>query len=386
MFISSIIISLLSLGIVASNPLMQSTFLKEEVIKLRKENSQTYITNRGTYLSFYCGTSNNDIETINSSLTESYNSSYISGKSFEVGSSVVNNSLMIIGDSQILNPVNNQTPVYNTVFNLTLPSIDASYYSIREAGFLFKKQSGQLSNIAAYKVNSPLYSEINGISSIDKDFISFVHLSSSYSVLDITNVIIESLNDQSNDLAILFQGISSNQMCYLYPCGSQYSPSFYIEYDNYGSAREYFEISTTNCMGYALYANSQIIFTNYIPTNSLFYDIDLSENTQYAINIISYVLGCCGCNNIQYIQSYNSLILSSQRRIAMRFLLDNSGKYAGDFHFMWQTKNGDWAVKPGFGECNLFNGEDAPLYDNNWRRGLNETYNSQTYYFAIEKD
>lgn len=394
MFLSLGIASFLSLGVStrSSSNNVNDSFFKEEIIALREKYSETYLTNRGTYVAFYYGCPTLDMSNENILFAQigNYGSSYIRGKSIEVGSTVVNNSLMV-GESQIINPLNDQNPEYKTVFELSLPNIDLNYYSIRDAirdaGFVFKKQSGQLSYASAYAVASPSYDSINGLSIISKSFISSVSLNANYSFLNITDDVIDSLNSSESVLTILLQGTANNQMCYLYGTNNvQYAPYFYIEYDNYGSAREYYENSTTNCMGYALYSNTQLIFTDYIPSNSNFFTTNLESNPSYAINIISYVLSCCMCDNVQYLPQYNSLIESTQRRISVRFLLDNDGKYAGDFHFMWQTKSGDWAVKPGTGECNVYYGEDAPNYDNNWRRTLNEIYNSQTYYFAIEKD
>ena len=384
MILSLSLVSSLLFGITAFSDIEKESFLKQEIVELREENSSTFLTNRGTYIVFCYGSNeshdsneNNDLD-----LRNNYGPSYISNKSFEIGTGNVDNSLLIVGKSQFINPETGLTSSYQTVFDLSLPFIDTFHMSIRNAGFAIKKQSGQLSNLSAYKVNSPSYSQLNGLSTINKSYISNINLNLSYSFLDITEEIIDSYVVSSNSLTLLFQSSSLNNMCYLYNTSSNNSaPYFFIEYDNYGSARDYFETNgSSNCFGYALYVNSWLEFTNYVPND--FSLIDLEANQSYTITVIKNVLENYFCDNVQYIQSYNSLIDSTQRRIAVRFRLTSGGTYDDDFHFMWQTNTGSWAAKLGSeGFVQSFN-INAPEFDYNWLG----YYNSRTYYFAIEKN
>ena len=385
MVFSLFIVSILSISLNPSFGLQEenNSFLKEEIVELRSDYSSTFLTNRGTFISFYFGESNllddtdDDVPTRNN-----YGQSYINAKTIEIGSSYCDNSQLIVGESQIINPINGTTPVYNSVFELLLPSINTSYYSIRNAGFAFKKQSGQLSSLVAYKVTSPSYSLLDGTSSINKISISTMYLSSfSYDYLNLTNVINDCCSNSNTSLTLLFEGTTHNQTCYLNGLNSSYPPYFYIEYDNYGSARNYYETSgNINCMGYALYENSWLEFTNYVPLG--FNSMNLASNFNYSANVIADVLENYGCSNVQNIALYDSLIEQAQRRIAFRFRLNQDGTYGSDFHFMWQTKTGSWAAKLGSGNFVESFNVNAPELDSTWLG----YYNSQTYYFAIEKD
>ena len=54
MLLSSLLVSILSLGVV-SNIDVDEEYLKEEIIEAREECSATFLTKKGTYISFYYG-------------------------------------------------------------------------------------------------------------------------------------------------------------------------------------------------------------------------------------------------------------------------------------------------------------------------------------------
>ena len=312
----------------------------------------------------------------------------------EIGTTNIDQTLLMVGHSQFVNPATGLTAEYQTAFNLSLPNLNLNYISIRDAGFAVKKQSGQLTSLAAYTVYSPSYALLDGNSVPSKDFISYLSFGLSYASLDITDEIIDAYESSSSSLTILLQSTATTGLCYLYGVnGLISSPYYYIEYDNYGSARPFFNCDdyNINCMGYALYSNSWLSFTDYLPSNTTFFNVNLFNNPLSCVADISYVLNCCMCDNIDYISSYSSIIESTQRRIALRFLLSedhpNYGFYNWNFHFMWQTNNGSWAAKSGNATtCSLFAELNAPDVQDNWILSNGIYYNSQTYYFAIEKD
>lgn len=395
MFFSIFLTSIMSISAINSSlEEADNSFIDHEVMSLKEKNSVTYLTKRGSYITFYSGESEiENYEQENVAQYSNYGPSYIQAKSFEIGSTNTNNSLLIVGKSQIVNPLNGQSPEYDTVFSLFLPNIDTTYYSIREAGFAFRKQSGQLSNVSAYKVNSPSYDLIDGTSTITKSFLSFVSLSSNYSFLDITTEVINCLDNSQSSITVLLQSISSNQMCYLYNLNSQYAPYFYIEYDNFGATREYFEpTSLVNCYGYSLFMNSgkniNQNLDNAFGTNDIYNGGYINPSV---VNVLIAILTNDGCTNVVSINSYDSLINSNQRRIAFRMELININgqgtlkRYGGDYHFMWQCLDGGWAEKFGFfdGTYGHSSALDRPNYNSNWPTNYQSC---PTYYFAISKN
>lgn len=394
MIFSIFLTSIISISAInSSTKEVDNSFIDHKVMSLKEKNSSTYLTKRGSYISFYSGESEiEDNEQNSITQYSNYGPSYIQGKSFEIGSTNTNNSLFIVGKSQIVNPFNNQLPEYNTVFSLLLPNIDTTYYSIREAGFAFKKQSGQLNNVSAYQVVSPSYDSINGTSIIEKEFLSFVSLGSTYAFLDITSTVIDCINSQDSNLTILLQSISNSQMCYLYNLNSQYAPYFYIEYDNFGTTREYYEpTGLVNCYGYSLFMNSgKDINQNLL---NAFGTSDIYNSGQINTDVVNALVSILihdGCTNVMPISSFDSLINSNQRRIAFRMKLDNINgqgtqkKYGGDYHFMWQCLDGTWAEKFGFFDGAY--GHSSSLNHPNYNTSWNISYQScPTYYFAISK-
>ena len=396
MLLSTILVSILSLGVI-SNVDLDEDFLKEEIIEAREECSTTFLTRKGTYISFYYGepiferNDNNELVPIEEKeeqtrTTGSYTgSTYISNKYFEVGYSTTYTSSLFLGKSSIQDPYGN-TPEYQTVYGLTLPIFDTAHYTIRDAGFVLKRKSGSLSSALAYKVNSPTYPNINGTATISKSLIGLVTLSSSYSTLDISdevNAVISSSSTTS--LNILLAGTANNGTCYLYRAtdGISNRPYFYIEYDNYGIAPAYWETFSENfnCFAYALgrdYMSTGL--TNFASNlddalgQTL---IDINSLANIALPLIRYQFS----NNAVQISTYDSVISSNQRRVAFRVSVNNSGKYDDDYHFVIQCADGGWACKYGTSPSTYYPGESS-VYTNEATIWNMHGYNSVTLYFA----
>ena len=399
MLLSIGLISLLSLGIVSTENVENNDFLVEEIVEARETYSSTFLTSRNTYLSFYYGTPINGIDSIANNdesipLDRYSGTSYIQNKYFEIGSSSTYSTNLQVGKSPLLDE-NGNHPVYQTVYGLTLPSIDLSYYTIRSAGLCLKKQSGYLNSVLSYKVNSPSYSNINGLSSNSLSYAGVVSLSSSFSTVDITDEVHDILlSSVSNELNILLLSNENNKTCYLYGVDASgiNAPYFFIEYDNFGNARDYYEPSSSvNCYGYSLYMNSgRDIDSNLMSafgTTDVYYGGNINPDV---IDALETILINDGCTNVESISSYNSLINSNQRRIAFRMKLANLNgqgtqkKYDGGYHFMWQCSEGGWAEKSGFlnGQYGYYSNVNKPDSNSGWPSVYSMC---PTYYFAVTK-
>lgn len=381
---------------IASSP-GQEDLLKQEVVELREECSSTYLTKRNTYISFYYGSPIYYLDETNNYLplenqdskfnrtTNSYSgASYINNKYFQVGYSNIYTSSLMVGKSSLIGP-NGLTPEYQTVYGLTLPNINTNIYSIRSAGFVFKRKSGTLSNLQIYNVNSPTYPYINGSASLSKTYINSISISTSYSTLDITDEVVSTLSISSYSLNLLLVGTTNNSTCNLYKADDNISsrPYFYIEYDNYGNTIDYYDGSSTliNCFGYALFQP----YGRNIHNDLQSFGLTDSNCESVMQSFFSYYSNLFDVSDIYRITSYNSQIPSSYRRIAFRFYIDNNGAYTSGYHFMWQHLGGGWADKSGF---ELYyghdNDEDAPEKSSHWMSNNGE-YNSDLYYFAIQQ-
>ena len=398
MLLSLCFVSLLSLGVISQNPSSSEDFIQNEILEAREEFSSTYLTSRGTYISFYYGAPTDDCnkdsdfqsaDKDEQFRTTGYFSSdyhYINNKYFQIGYSATYNTSLIVGKTQILDPYG-QAPEYQTVYGLTLPAFDTAHNSIRNAGFVFKRKSGTLSSVMIYKVDSPAYSNINGTSTLSKSFIGYTSISSNYSTIDITDEVASTISSSPTPLNILIVGTSNNNSCYLYTSteSSSNAPYFYIEYDNYGIAPAYSTLvqnTNSNCFGFILNYNQSINIGTQLNANltNNAVIINSQNNTFYSyyeniiINIVNNQTTCFHLTTSKQ-TDLNLPIATNSRRIMMR-LKTNNYKYAGDYHFMCECNDGTWAEKAGSGECNQYS--SRAVAEAHWG-----VYNSPTIYLLL---
>ncbi len=396
MLFSFLCISSLVLGATPLNCNANDTFIEREIIEARETFSSTFLTNKGTYVSFYFGEPINYSDEFNKieekidndSLRTDSNysgSSYIDNKYFQVGYPETYNTDLLVGKSLILDP-NGQTPEYRVVYGLNLPGFDTAHYTIRSAGFSFKRKAGTLSSVLAYKINSPSFASINGVSSLSKDFIANISLSSNYSTIDITEEVRNTISYVTSPMNLLLVGTSNNSYCSLYKNsdGNNCRPYFYIEYDNYGIAPSYNALAlntNTNCLGFILNYN-QIIDINLqlatdLSNNSI---INSSNNTFFdyyenmIIGIVNSQTSSFHLSTSKHI-NLNQPITINSRRAIMRLKINNY-KYNGDYHFMCECNDGTWAEKMGTGLSGQYS--SLSIAEANW--GL---YNSPTIHLLL---
>ena len=310
---------------------------------------------------------------------------YINNKYFQVGYSSTYTTNLTIGESSLLDPLGN-TPIYKTVYSLTLPTVPSNCHSIGSCSFFFKRYSGTQSLAGVYHISNYIdYSSINGTSSLTTSFISNASLSSSYSQIDIQSKVLKvySDNNYSNVLNLLITGKQSNKTAILNGTSSSEGPYFTIEYStSFGTSRayNYTNDGSLNCYSYALFRPSVYYAENYL--SSYYGNENLSNNDSLIKSGLISLLNL-HCNSVTIIKSHDELIPTTHRRIAIRLRYDtiNYPHPFQDYHVMWQCGDGSWAAIQG--PSNVFThntNANAPTYESEWGNGY---YNTNTFYFAI---
>ena len=376
-------ISLLAYN-VSAQTLSVGEIVAENVLIESNGSFDTFLTPRGTYLTCFKDCGNLD----RSSSTDSYNSQYIQNKYYVDGfSTTYNTNPLIVGKSMIINPSGGNAD-YKTVFGLNLSAFPRPS-SIINAGLVVDKSSGSLNSVYAYRVTSNIpFSQINGTASFSKSYITLCSASNGSFNFVLTDEVVDFLEHIQNNnyvLNVILEGHENYKTCDLYSVSnSSHCPRLYVEYTLYGSAPSYSFISTltsANCLGLVELVN---------------YAVDIDSNLQNALGMTpvnSYVMQTTvlnvvknefGTNHTRLIQSYNSYISPSERRIAVRLKLSaNNYHYAGDYHFVCQCSDGSWGGKFGTGPIYNYAGDDAPETDNTIWYQYNSYYvNSDILYFA----
>ena len=353
--------------------------LNENVLIESTDYYSTYATSRGTLLTLY--RINDDILDRSNSHSYFYNN-YINNKYYMDGyPDTYNSNPLMVGTSLLLDPYGNNI-VYRTVFGLNLYSFPNAAYIIN-AGLSVEKESGLLNGIACYKANNISYSNINGTASFSESYIGYSYVNSNHFDFDLTSEIVSSLNSNNYNLNIVLKGIDNYKTCNLYSVsGVGHCPCLYVEYNLYGNAPDYSSLSwltSSNCLGFVRKLNQIIDITP-----SIYQDLGNTHVNSTVMQTIVFntIANNFGPSYTRILAAYNSIIYPNERRIACRLKLDDSNRYAGDFHFVCQCSDGSWAAKLGYnGEIHYYSLVNAPEVDTEiWSYGL--AYNSPILYFA----
>lgn len=402
-----ILTSLLLLNNAADNN-GQHFFDTEELIEidsLKTDYSRTFKTNYGSYITFVTGDDETD-KNVDDRSNES-NSTVIQNKYIIMGdSSTYNGATLNVGQSSLYN-VNGDDAIYKIVFNINLSTLPDDDYVIANAGIRMYKSNGNLDSLYCYKVNNLSYSQINGNSNLNTTYVdsSSVNTSGlfSYFDFDCTSEIITADNNGLDYINFLFEGHESNKQSTIYSKTSMRKPVFYFEYYSiYGCARPYFYLDnqSINCFCYAKYMqyfnNQQLPFFNSSNYSGDYCNVNATLGNYLGNQVVNYnVLSTAGFSaisnhfvtgHIRVISSYDSYINDNERRIAFRVKLNDSYRYAGDFHFICQCEDGSWAAKKGMNCTSQYLYENAPeINDDIWCPN-SIAYNSPTVYLAYIED
>lgn len=307
---------------------------------------------------------------------------YIRNKYFQVGYSSTYTNNLTIGESPILDPYGN-SPVYKTVYSLSLPTLPSNCHSLGACSFFFKRESGTQSLAGIYHITSYIdYDFIDGTSLLSTQFLGSKSISSSYSNVDIQKRVLEVYkNDNYNGvLNLLLTGMNSNKIAILNGTSSSDGPYFTIEYSTaFGTSRpyDYTYDGSLNCYSYVLFRSSIYQAEYYL--GPYYGDEDLSNNNPLILSGLTSLLNF-HCNSVIVINSHDELIPTTHRRIAIRLRYNNLNHFE-DYHVMWQCNDGSWAAKLGPNNDFVHNMSiDAPLSEAEWGNGF---YNTNTFYFAI---
>lgn len=327
------------------------------------------------------------LATINETIILDESANVIKDKYITLGMSGYTESSTLLAGTDRLQFSNDNgqlvTAEYVSILELNLPRINANYLVSAEIHIsknYTSNDSFRNPNISLNMITNNInYNDIQGTSTLTNSFLSSGSGSLKNYNFDITNQVINSLNDNGK-LLLSVEGSSSGYASF-YSSNSSSASSPYlslvVEENNlggtlYGSAPEYYEISSgiTNCLGYSLLKNYGVeLYLSSISPNSY---TAVKAQIEFIINQQGY--------EIRELNNYDSDIYSNERRIAFRY----NPRNLNEWHFVMQNNNGAWSAKLGTegssGQYDIF---ITPEDDCMWNV-YNGLISGNTHYFAIK--
>ena len=316
--------------------------------------------------------------------------------------------------------------VRRTYIGFTLPSSITGNY-VSSAYIKLKKNTGATPSVRAYRVTGSWTSSTitwNNKPGVDSSYTSgyATLISNNWYYLYVTSVVRNWVNGTNPNYGFMLRDDTESgdfqwTTFYSSDAASPNKPELHITYYYYGP-RGYDEITTTancnmmNCMGYAFRVPEKIglpqlgIDLEYMSNMGM----DIDDMLDYVDGLVQTWIWNNNNNRTlefehpityQTINSYNSTIPNGYYRAVLRVgYKDNNGdgvynydhNASGndndyfDFHWWYQTLNGDWADKPGTNVSRIFNntaGTDPT--SNDWSSSVQDFYyTSAGKYYAIQ--